>query len=302
MNPDYADRDGVIWFDGELVPWRDATVHFLTHSLHYGSAVFEGMRAYGGRIFKLREHTDRLIAGAKAMGYTIPYSADAIDAACMAAMRANGLGDCYLRPAAWRGSDKVGLSPRGATVHAAIAAWEWPEYFPPESLAKGVKLQHSVWRRPSPDTAPVHAKASGLYQICTMAKQRAEDEGYDDALMLDHRGLVAEATGANIFLVVDGRLHTPIPDCFLDGITRRTVIDIAKAMGVDVVERQIPPSELGTASEVFLTGTAAEIVPVGEIGPLRFTPGRLTREIADRYSAFTRAEPASHEPMVRETA
>lgn len=288
MTQDYADRDGMIWFDGQLVPWRDANMHFLTHSLHYGSAVFEGVRAYGGLIFKLRDHTERLLRGARMLGYTIPYSADAIDAACISAMRANGLQDCYLRPAAWRGSDKVGLSPGGATVHVAVAVWDWPAYFSPERLANGIRLQHSQWRRPAPDTAPVHAKASGLYQICTMAKQRAEAEGYDDALMLDYRGLVAEATGANIFLVIDDRLHTPIPDCFLDGITRRTVIDLAGDAGIEVVERHIEPADLAHATEIFLTGTAAEIVPVGEIAELSFTPGAITREIASRYTKLTR--------------
>ena len=289
MTQDYADRDGLIWFDGELIPWRQANIHFLTHALHYGSAVFEGVRAYGGHIFRLRDHTIRMLSGAKMLGYSIPYSADAIDAACIATMRANDLQDCYLRPAAWRGSDKVGLSPGGATVHLAIAVWDWPAYFSPDKLSTGIRLQYAQWRRPAPDTAPVHAKASGLYQICTMAKQCAEDEGYDDALMLDYRGLVAEATGANIFLVIEGRLHTPIPDCFLDGITRRTAIQLAHEAGIEVVERHIQPGEMKQASEVFLTGTAAEIVPVGEIAGLRFSPGKLTYKIAERYAALTRA-------------
>ena len=291
MNKDYADRDGIIWFDGQLVPWRQANVHFLTHSLHYGSAVFEGVRAYGGNIFKLREHTERLLSGAAILGYQIPFSAAAIDEACIATMRENGLEDCYLRPAAWRGSDKVGLSPSGATIHLAIAVWEWPAYFAPEKLTTGIRLNRAQWRRPAPDTAPVHAKASGLYQICTMAKQRAEDQGYDDALMLDYRGLIAEATGANIFLVIDGRLHTPTPDCFLNGITRRAVIGIAGEAGIQVIERHIQLADLSAASEVFLTGTAAEIVAVGEIEGMHLKPGPLTRDLAARYSAWTRAAP-----------
>lgn len=287
MTTDYSDRDGVIWFDGEIIPWRDAKIHFLTHSLHYGSAVFEGVRAYGGRIFKLHEHTQRLIEGARILGYRIPYSAEAINAACNQVIALNGLTDCYLRPAAWRGSDKVGLSPGGARIHVAIATWEWPSYFSPAQRMKGIRLQHSSWRRPAPDTAPTQAKASGLYQICTMAKQQAEAEGYDDALMLDYRGLIAEATGANIFLAIDGKLHTPTPDCFLNGITRQTVIALAREDGIDIVERQIEPAELERASEIFLTGTAAEITPVGEIGGLRFTPGPLTRRMIDRYSVLT---------------
>ena len=287
MNVDFADRDGAIWMDGRLIPWRDANMHFLSHSLHYGSAVFEGVRAYGGRIFKLREHTERLIDGAAILGYRIPFDARQIDAACMQVLAANGLRDGYLRPAAWRGSDKVGLSPGGATVHVAVAAWEWPSYFSPEQRRIGIGLQHARWRRPSPDSAPTRAKASGLYQICTMAKQEAEAEGCDDALMLDYRGLIAEATGANIFLSIDGRLHTPIPDCFLDGITRRTVIELADRAGIDVVERHMEPSELALADEVFLTGTAAEITPVGKIGALRFKPGRITAAMIDGYASLT---------------
>lgn len=294
MSNDYADRDGVIWFDGKFVPWRHANIHFLTHSLHYGSAVFEGIRAYEGRIFKLTEHTERLIEGAKILGYTLPYSAATINEACQRVLKKSNLTDAYLRPAAWRGSDKVGLSPAGATVHVAIAAWTWPSYFSPEQKAKGIRLQHSKWRRPAPDTAPTRAKASGLYQICTMAKQQAEAEGFDDALMLDFRGLVAEATGANIFLTIDGELHTPIADCFLDGITRRTVIGLARAEGLKVVERYIDPSDLSLAEEVFLTGTAAEITPVGEIEGIFFKPGHITELLSQRYSELTRGTKDCH--------
>jgi branched-chain amino acid aminotransferase len=286
--PDYADLNGTIWFDGALIPWSGAKVHFLTHALHYGSAVFEGERAYNGGIFKLREHTLRLISGAEILGYKIPYSADAIDNACYDVLRANGLTDGYLRPAAWRGSNKLGLSPGGATVHIAIAAWEWPSYFQPEQRMKGIRLTHSQWRRPAPDTAPTKAKASGLYQICTMAKQQAEDAGFDDALMLDYRGLVAEATGANLFLAIDGKLHTPTPDCFLDGITRQTVIGIARSNGIEVVERHIKPEELATAKEAFLTGTAAEITPIGEIGNARFQPAAICQLIISRYEQMTK--------------
>ncbi|HUD90290.1 branched-chain amino acid aminotransferase [Sphingobium sp.] len=284
---DYADIEGSIWLDGKMIPWRDAKVHFLTHGLQYAGTVFEGERAYGGRIFKLREHTDRLIEGARIMGYAIPFTAAQIDQACKDVLAANGLADGYLRPAAWRGSDKLGLSPAGASVHLAIAAWAWPSYFSPEQKMKGVRLTHSEWRRPAPDTAPVRAKASGLYQICTIAKQKAEEQGFDDALMLDYRGFLAEATGANLFLVIDGKLHTPIADCFLNGITRRTVIDLARAAGLEVVERHMDPSELALASEAFLTGTAAEITPIGEIGEHRYTPGAVCSLIIDAYHRVT---------------
>lgn len=287
--PDYADLDGTIWFDGNLIPWREAQVHFLTHSLHYASTVFEGERAYGGHIFKLRAHTDRLFEGANILGYDIPFTRDEIDIACKAVLDANGLSDGYVRPAAWRGSDKLGLSPGGATVHVAIAAWAWPSYFSPEQRMKGVRLTHAPWRRPAPDTAPTRAKASGLYQICTMSKQQAESQGYDDALMLDYRGYVAEATGANLFLVIEDKLHTPTPDCFLDGITRQTVVDIAREKGIEVVQRHIFPDELARASEAFLTGTAAEITPIGEIGDVRFSPGRMCALVIHEYRRLTHA-------------
>lgn len=281
---DYADRDGVIWMDGEFVPWRQATLPFLTHSLHYGSAVYEGIRAYGGSIFKLREHNARLARSAEILGYEIPFSAAEIDAACREVLVRNDLSEGYIRPAAWRGTG-VGLSPAGVGVRLAIAAWDWPSYFTPEQRMKGVRLSWSRWRRPAPDTAPTGAKASGLYQICTIAKHEAETSGFDDALMLDYRGLVAEATGANVFLVIGGQLHTPIPDCFLDGITRQTVIALAREAGIEVVERHISPDELRSASEVFLTGTAAEITPVARIGDLYFSPGSICRAMIDAYTA-----------------
>jgi branched-chain amino acid aminotransferase len=289
----FDDRDGVIWFDGTLVPWRDARLHVLSHGLHYASCVFEGERVYGGNIFKLREHTDRLLNSAKTLGFTIPYSAEDIDRACDEVVAAQGLKDAYVRPVAWRGSEMMAVSAQATKIHVAIAAWEWPSYFNPEARLKGIRLTQSKWRRPAPDTAPTAAKAAGLYMICTLSKHAAEAAGYHDALMLDYRGLVAEATGANIFLVQDGRIHTPVPDCFLDGITRRTVIALAKARGFEVIERQIKPEELAHTQEVFLTGTAAEVTPVGEIDDYRFTPGDITRRLIDDYDALVRGKAAA---------
>lgn len=286
----FHDRDGFIWFDGKLVPWRDAKVHVLTHALHYASGVFEGERAYGGKIFKLREHTERLIASADILGFDIPYTVDQIDAACMETLKANGIVDGYVRPIAWRGSEMMGVAAQKNTIHLAVATWAWPSYFSPEKRMQGICMQTAPWRRPAPDTAPVKAKATGLYMICTLSKHKAEREGCDDALMLDYRGLVAEATGANIFISFgDGKLHTPVPDCFLDGITRRTVIDLARAKGIEVVERQITPDELAKATEVFLTGTAAEVTPVGRIDDNRFTPGQICRTLIEAYDAAVRA-------------
>lgn len=286
----FHDRDGFIWFDGKLVPWRDAKVHVLTHGLHYASAVFEGERSYGGKVFKLREHTDRLIASADMLGFEIPYSADAIDAACMETLKANGIVDGYVRPIAWRGSEMMGVAAQANKIHLAVATWSWPSYFSPEKRMKGICLQTAPWRRPAPDTAPVKAKATGLYMICTLSKHKAEKEGCDDALMLDYRGLVAEATGANIFMSFgDGKLHTPIPDCFLDGITRRTVIDLARANKIEVIERKITPDELRNAKEVFLTGTAAEVTPVGRIDDLTFTPDRICSTLIEAYDKAVRA-------------
>ena len=286
---DFGTIEGSIWMDGRIVEWRDATVHFLTHGLQYAGTVFEGERAYGGRIFKLREHTDRLFASAEILGYRIPYSRDAIDQACIDVLAANGLTDGYVRPAAWLGSEKLGLSPLGASVHVAIAAWDWPSYFSPEQRMKGIRLTHAAWRRPAPNTAPTKAKASGLYQICTMSKQAAEQQGYDDALMLDYRGLIAETTGANIFLIIAGKLHTPIPDCFLDGITRRTVIELAARRGIEVIERHIHPGELSVVTEAFLTGTAAEITPISSIGGLNLQPARICEMIIADYAKETHA-------------
>jgi branched-chain amino acid aminotransferase len=281
----YHDRDGFIWYDGKLVPWREATLHVLTHGLHYASAVFEGERAYKGRIFKLREHTERLIESARMLDFVIPYSADQIDAACNEAVKANKLVDCYVRPIAWRGSEQMGVSAQLNTIHLAIAAWDWGSYFDPKERLRGIRIANAVYRRPDPATIPAKAKATGLYMICTIEKHRAERAGYADALMLDWRGHVAECTGANIFFVKDGALHTPTPDCFLDGITRRTVIALAKKRGWAVHERTILPTELPSFSECFIVGTAAEVTPVREIGELQFQPGRICETLLDDYLA-----------------
>jgi branched-chain amino acid aminotransferase len=278
-------RDGWIWFDGQLVPWQEAKIHVLTHGLHYASCVFEGQRAYGGEVFKLRQHTDRLINSGKTLDFAIPYSADQIDDACRQVLEKNNLTDAYMRPVAWRGSEELAVAARNNKVHLAIAAWVWPSYFSVEEKLKGIRLTWSKWKRPSPETIPCKAKAAGLYMICTLSKHAAERKGYADALMLDWRGQVAECTGANVFFIKDGAIHTPTPDCFLDGITRRTVIGLAKARGVQVVERTIMPDELAGFSECFITGSAAEVTPVGEIGPWRFQPGALTQALASDYSA-----------------
>ncbi|MBM3951832.1 MAG: branched-chain amino acid aminotransferase [Rhodospirillales bacterium] len=279
----FDDRDGSIWMNGRMVPWRDAKVHVLTHALHYASAVFEGERVYGGKIFKLTEHTERLANSARLLGFELPYSVAEIDDACRKVCAANNIVDGYVRPIAWRGSEMMGVAAQAARINVAIAAWAWPSYFSPEAKTKGIRLMFSEWRRPAPETAPVHAKATGLYMICTLSKHTAERQGFHDALMLDWRGQVAEATGANVFLAIAGKLHTPTPDCFLDGITRRTVIDLAKKRGIEVIERAIWPEELAKADEVFLTGTAAEVTPVGEIGPYHFQPGTITRSLSEDY-------------------
>lgn len=282
------DRDGFIWFDGKLVPWRDAKVHVLTHAMHYASSVFEGERAYNGKIFKSREHSNRLIASARYIDFQLPYSAEEIDAAKAETLKANDMKDAYVRPVAWRGSDALGVSAQQNKIHMAIACWEWPSYFSPEARAKGIKIMFGPWARPAPHTAPTRAKASGLYMICTISKHMAEREGCSDALMLDWRGQVAEATGANIFLVKGGKLHTPTPECILNGITRQTVMELAKKRGIEVIERAIWPQEMQDADEVFLTGTAAEITPVGQIGDWHFTPGAVTKALIEDYERLTR--------------
>ena len=286
MDGAFDQRDGFIWMNGALIPWTDARVHVLTHGLHYASSVFEGERAYAGAIFKLREHTERLIYSAKELGFEIPYAAGEIDAACIETLEANGLVDGYLRPVAWRGSEMMGVSAQNNRINLAIAAWEWPSYFDPEERLKGIRLDMADYRRPSPETAPCHAKAAGLYMICTLSKHAAESKGYADALMLDWRGRVAEATGANVFFVDNGVLHTPEPDCFLDGITRRTVMDLARARGLEIIERAIMPEEMENFSECFITGTAAEVTPVSEIGPYKFTPGDISINLLNDYLAL----------------
>ncbi len=285
----FDDRDGTIWFDGKLVPWRDAKIHVLTHALHYASCVFEGERVYGGKVFHLDEHSERLINSAKLLGFEIPIDRKAINDATNAVVKANNLVDGYVRPVAWRGAEQMGVAAQQTKIHMAIATWEWPAYFSPEARLKGIRMSISKWARPAPNTAPTASKAAGLYMICTLSKHAAEDEGYEDALMLDWRGQIAEATGANVFLAINGELHTPTPDCFLDGITRRTVMGLARARQIKVVERAIMPDELGKAQEVFLTGTAAEVTPVREIGPYKFTPGRICKQMVEDYEKATRA-------------
>ena len=282
----YDQRDGLIWMNGDLIPWRDARVHLLTHGLHYGSAVFEGEAVYDGEIFKLSEHSQRLLESAKVLDFEIPYTVAEIDQACRDVVRANGLVNGYVRPIAWRGSEQMGVSAQATRINLAIAVWNWGSYFDPAARMKGLRLAIAQYRRPDPRTAPAKSKAAGLYMICTMEKHRAERAGYNDALMLDWRGQIAEATGANIFFVKDSVLHTPLPDCFLDGITRRTVIGLAKKRGWKVVERAMMPEEMAEFSECFITGTAAEVAPVSEIGPYRFTVGDLTRTLMDDYSAL----------------
>ncbi len=288
----FHDRDGFIWFNGQLVPWRDAKLHVLTHALHYASCVFEGERAYNGTIFKLTEHTERLFASAAILDFTIPHSVAAIDEACRQVLAANKLSDGYVRPLAWRGSEMMGVSAQHNKINVAIAAWEWPSYFTPEQRMKGLRLAWAKYRRPDPLTAPSKSKAAGLYMICTISKHAAERDGYADAMMLDWRGRLAESTGANIFLVQNGEIHTPTPDCFLDGITRRTVIGLAKQRQMKVIERALMPEELGKTQEVFLCGTAAEVTPVSEIGEHKFTPGTITKTLMDDYEKLVRAAPA----------
>ncbi|WP_448585409.1 branched-chain amino acid aminotransferase [Thermaurantiacus sp.] len=293
-DPPFDDRDGWIWFDGELKPWREARVHVLTHAMHYASAVFEGQRAYGGTIFALDSHSRRLVRSAELLGFAIPWSVEAISEACYQTLAANGLDDAYVRPIAWRGSEQMGVAASRSRIHLAIACWAWGAYFGDEALERGLRLDISPWRRPAPHTAPTESKAAGLYMICTLAKHRAADRGYDDALMLDWRGQVAEATGANIFFVKDGALHTPTPDCFLNGITRQTVIRLARARGIEVIERAIWPEELEGFEQCFLTGSAAEVTPVGVIGPWRFEVGALARQMMADYRGHVRG----HRPNV----
>jgi branched-chain amino acid aminotransferase len=285
----FDDRDGFIWMDGKLIPWRDAKIHVLSHGLHYGSCVFEGERAYAGKIFKSREHSERLHTSAELLGFEIPYSVDALEAAKAEVLKANNITDGYVRPVAWRGSEMMAISAQQTTIHVAIASWAWPSMYKTDIKEKGIRLALADFKRPSPESAPVASKAAGLYMICTISKHKAEKNGFQDALMLDYRGYLAEATGANLFLVMEGQLHTPKADCFLNGITRRTVIQLAKDNGITVHERHIKPEELARVQEVFLTGTAAELTPVSEIDGQMFVVGEVTKKLMAAYSAAVRA-------------
>ncbi|MBX5160006.1 branched-chain amino acid aminotransferase [Rhizobium sp. NZLR5] len=275
--------DGEIWFNGEFVAWKDAKIHVLTHGLHYASAVFEGERAYGGQVFKLTEHNQRLHRSAEILGFNVPYSVEELDAATVELLKRQGFQDAYVRPIAWRGSEMMGVSAQANRINVAIAIWQWGSYFNPTEKLKGIRLDIAEYRRPDPKTAPCASKAAGLYMICTISKHAAEAKGYADAMMLDYRGQVAEATGANIFFIKDGVIHMPTPDCFLNGITRQTVIELAKRRGIEVIERAILPEELPGFSECFLTGSAAEVTPVSEIGPHRFTPSAISETLMNDY-------------------
>jgi branched-chain amino acid aminotransferase len=281
----FDQREGFIWMNGKLLPWKDAHLHVLSHGLHYGSSVFEGERAYGGKIFKSREHTERFHKSAELLDFKIPYSVDEIEAAKQLVVDKNGMDSCYVRPVAWRGSEMMAVAAQNATIHVAIAVWDWPSMFDVNEKMRGIRLDIADYRRPDPKTAPCQSKAAGLYMICTISKHAAERKGYADALMLDWEGRVAECTGANVFFTKDGAIHTPTADCFLDGITRRTVIDLAQRRGIGVNERRILPDELSSFNECFITGTGAEVTPVSEVGPYKFTPGNISRTLIEDYTA-----------------
>ena len=286
----FDDRDGWIWMNGEFVPWREAKVHVLTHGLHYGSCVFEGERLYDGEIFKLTPHTKRLFRSAEILEMEIPFTVAEIDAACKETVARMGFENAYVRPVAFRGPEQMGVAGLGTRTHVAIAAWEWPSYFDPEVKRRGIRMMHAPYARPAPNSAPTEAKAAGLYMICTLSKDAAARAGYSDALMLDYRGYVAEATGANIFFVQDGVIITPLADCFLNGLTRQTVIELGRARGVEVVERHIKPEEMTQFSECFITGSAAEVTPVSEIGEYRFTPGNVSLSLMEDYGQLVRGK------------
>ena len=281
----FDQRDGFIWMNGALVPWNDAKLHVLSHGLHYASCVFEGERAYGGKIFKITEHSERFRKSAEMLDFEIPYSVAELDAAKRLTVEKNGFQSCYVRPVAWRGSEMMAVAAQHATINVAIAVWDWPSMFDVNEKMKGIKLDMADYRRPDPMTAPCHSKAAGLYMICTISKHRAERKGFADAMMLDWQGRVAECTGANIFFTKDGAIHTPIADCFLDGITRRTVIDLAKRRGIEVVERRIMPEELASLEECFICGTGAEVTPVSQVGQFNFAPGAISRQMLEDYTA-----------------
>ena len=283
----FEDKTGLIWYDGNFVDWKSADIHVMTHGLHYASSVFEGERAYDGKIFKLEEHTERLFTSAEILNMTIPFTPNEINKVTIELLEKNQLHDCYIRPVVWRGANQMGLSSGDNPIHVAIAAWEWPSYFTYEKKMKGLRLTEAAYKRPSPDTAPVHSKAAGLYMICTLSKARAEEKGFDDCLFLDYRGYVAEATGANIFMLMDdGKLHTPIADCFLNGITRQCVIALAQELDIEVIERHIHPDELKRAQEIFITGTAIEITPVSEIDGMQYQPGDMCKKMISAYDAL----------------
>jgi branched-chain amino acid aminotransferase len=285
----FDQREGFIWMNGRLLPWSEAHLHVLSHGLHYGSCVFEGERTYGGKVFKSREHTERFKNSANILDFEIPYSVEEIEAAKKLVVEKNGLSSCYVRPVAWRGSEMMAVAAQNSTINVAIAVWDWPSMFDVNEKMRGIRLDIAEYRRPDPRCAPVHAKAAGLYMICTLSKHRAERRGYADAMMLDWEGRVAECTGANIFFAKDGVLHTPLADCFLDGITRRTVIDLAKARGVEVHQRRIMPEELSSFDECFICGTGAEVTPVSEVGSYKFTPGNLSRTLIEDYTTAVNA-------------
>ncbi len=281
----YDNRDGFIWLNGELVPWREAKTHILCHGLHYASAVFEGERAYSGVIYKLTEHSQRLVDGARELDFEIPYTVEEINEASRQVVAANEFSDCYIRPISWNGSEMMGVSARKNKVHLAIAAWEWGSYFPMEERLKGIRVSWAKYRRPDPMTAPARTKATGLYMIGTIEKNRAERQGFDEALMLDWRGRVSECTSGNIFFVKGQELHSPAPDCFLDGITRRVIIQLAKRRGYTCIDRVIMPEELNDFNECFMVGTAAEVTPIKEIGDYMFQPGKATENMLRDYMA-----------------
>ena len=276
-------RIGFIWYNGEFVEWQNATTHVLNHGLHYASCVFEGVRVYGEKIYKLEQHTDRLFHSAERMGINIPFTKEELNKAQEDTIRKMNIKYGYIRPVVWRGSEMMAVSAQKNKINVAIATWEWPSYFSKEDRLKGISLQSAIWKRPAPDTIPTDAKAAGLYMICTLSKHEAEKNGFTDALMMDYKGRVAESTGANIFFVIGGEIHTPIPDCFLNGITRQTVINLAKQQGIKVVEREIYPDEIQNAEEIFLTGSAVEVTPVGKINDQTFKVGDITSKILNSY-------------------
>ncbi len=285
----FDDRDGFIWYNGKILPWREAKVHVLNHGLHYASCVFEGIKVYNGKIFKLNEHSERLRKSAQLLEFEIPYTTEELNNFTKQVVEKQGIKDGYVRPVAWRGSEYMKIYAKGNSIHVAIAAWEWPTYFSEDLYKTGIKMCWAKWKRPAPDTAPTASKAAGLYMICTMSKQLAEDSGHHDAMMLDYRGYIAEATGANFFMVTkNGEIHTPIADCFLNGITRQTIIELGRKLGIKVVERHIKPEELSDGIEAFLTGTAAEVTPIGQIGDYKFTPGKITNLLKDEYHKLVR--------------